>query len=332
MKLVDSSFRGVIQVYENNKVVFEHVNGFSDLPNKVVNTNNTRFASASAGKAFVAVAIMQLVESGRLRLESTLEEILKDIDFKGIDTGITVSQLLNHTSGIPDYFNEEILDEYEELWIDTPNYSIRSNEDLLPLFINMDMMYDKGTRFQYNNSGYVVLAMIIEEISGLKFDEFLKKNIFDVCEMTDTGYFELDQLPDRCSNNYIYLSNSDSYKTNIYSVDAKGTGAGGAFITVSDIHKFWNCFMSGNLVSKETVTEMITVKSVSDSGGCYGYGFWLSKAKNGSIIPAFQGSDPGVSFYTEYNTETNIISILVSNYGDNVWKEMKNIRESKYMR
>ena len=101
------------------------------------------------------------------------------------------------------------------------------------------MMYLKGEKFQYNNSGYVLLAMIIEKATGMDFDQYLKKNVFDVCGMNSTGYYELDRLPPKCANNYIYCADTDGYRTNIFSIDAKGTGAGGAFITVKDIINFW---------------------------------------------------------------------------------------------
>ena len=85
-----------------------------------------------------------------------------------------MEQLLNHTSGVPDYFDESVMEEYEELWVDFPNYKIRHNSDLLPLFITKQIMYPKGEKFQYNNSDYVLLAMIIEKISGMDFDQYLK--------------------------------------------------------------------------------------------------------------------------------------------------------------
>ena len=87
--------------------------------------------------------------------------------------------------------------------------------------INKPMMYPKGEKFQYNNSGYVLLAMIIEKVTGMYFDQYLKKNIFDVCGMESTGYYELDKLPAKCANSYIYCADTDDYRTNIFSVDAK---------------------------------------------------------------------------------------------------------------
>ena len=218
-------------------------------------------------------------------------------------------------------------------WVDYPNYKIRHNSDLLPLFINKPMMYPKGEKFQYNNSGYVLLAMIIEKVSGMYFDQYLKENIFDICDMKSTGYYELDKLPSKCANNYIYCADTKDYRTNIFSVDAKGTGAGGAFITVRDIINFWTNLLEGNLFSKALVSDMLSKQSGDGADaeeGYYGYGMWIIDNPNGRDIAYFQGCDPGVSFISEYNPNNEIISVLVSNYGDNVWREMRKIRETLY--
>lgn len=104
-----------------------------------------------------------MIERGRIKFDDTLGMLL-NIPLNDIDKDVTVKQLLNHTSGVPDYFDESVMDEYEELWIDYPNYKIRHNSDLLPLFINKPMMYPKGEKFQYNNSGYVTMQLTIAQI------------------------------------------------------------------------------------------------------------------------------------------------------------------------
>ena len=331
-ELPDSHFRGTIYIVQKNQILYESVTGFSDLPNEIPNTLETKFASASAGKVFVAVGILQLIEQGKINFNDTLEKFL-DIEFDTIDKTVTVKQLLIHTSGVPDYFDESIMDEYEDLWIDYPNYKIRHNRDLLPLFINKSMMYPKGEKFQYNNSGYVLLAMIIENVTGMYFDQYLKTNVFDVCDMKSTGYYELDRLPSKCANNYIYCADTNDYRTNIFSVDAKGTGAGGAFITVKDIVNFWTHLLEGKLLSKTLVSEMLCKQSgdgIDTEEGYYGYGVWIIDNPNGKDFAYFQGCDPGVSFISEYDPNNDIISVLVSNYGDNVWKEMRKVRKIFY--
>ena len=330
--MFDSNFRGNIYIIKDNEILYENVTGFADLANEVQNSLETKFASASAGKVFVAVAILQLIEQGKMQFEDTLGTLL-DMNLGQIDKDVTVRQLLTHTSGVPDYFDESVMEEYEELWIDYPNYKIRRNNDLFPLFMNKPMMYSKGEKFQYNNSGYVLLASIIEKVTGMYFDEYLQKNVFDVCDMTSTGYYELDRLPAKCASNYIWCEDTKSYRTNIFSVDVKGTGAGGAFITVKDIASFWNGLISGKLLSKEMVEQMLTKQSGDGSDeeeGYYGYGVWIIENENGMDIPYFQGCDPGVSFISEYNPNNNMISVFVSNYCDNVWKEMRKIRETFY--
>lgn len=258
--MFDSNFRGNIYIIKDNEVLYENATGYADLVNEVQNSLETKFASASAGKVFVAVAILQLIEQEKVHFEDTLGTLF-DIDLGQIDKDVTVRQLLAHTSGVPDYFDESVMEEYEDLWKDYPNYKIRHNDDLFPLFIDKPMMYPKGEKFQYNNSGYVLLAGIIEKVTDMHFDEYLQKNVFDVCDMTSTGYYELDRLPAKCASNYIWCEDTNSYRTNIFSVDVKGTGAGGAFITVKDIANFWSGLISGKLLSKAMVEQMLAKQS-----------------------------------------------------------------------
>ncbi|MDE7418023.1 MAG: beta-lactamase family protein [Lachnospiraceae bacterium] len=331
--MFDNNFRGNIYIIQNNKVIYEKTSGYADLANEIPNTLDTRFASASAGKVFVAVGILQLIEQEKIHFDDTLGKLL-DLEWHNIDRDVTVKQLLTHTSGVPDYFDESIMDEYEDLWKDYPNYKIRHNCDLLPLFINKSMMYPRGEKFQYNNSGYVLLAMIIEAVTGMEFDQYLKLRIFDICGMKSTGYYELDRLPAKCANSYIYCAETDNFRTNIFSVDAKGTGAGGAFITVPDIVRFWTNLLDQKLISRELVSEMLSKQS-GDGGNTneshYGYGLWIIDNPAGKDFAYFQGCDPGVSFISEYNPNNGMISVLVSNYGDNVWGEMRKIRGTYYV-
>ncbi len=323
--VIPSGFRGCACITQNGTAVLEKASGLSDLANNIPNTMQTRFATASAGKAFVAVAVLNLIERGKLHFEDTLCTLLA-LDWHQIDPGVTVRQLLTHTSGVPDYFDESIMDEYEELWIDFPNYRIRKNSDLLPLFLTKPMLYSKGSKFQYNNTGYVLLAMILEQITNQEFDEVLNELVFAPAEMCCTGYYELDRLPAHCANNYIF-DQDGRWRTNIFSVDAKGTGAGGAFTTVEDILNFWDSLKNYRLLSKAMTENMLRIHSGDDENedGKYGYGVWMFPRTDGSYFPYFQGCDPGVSFVSLLDRKTDTTAVLVSNYGDNVWKIMRNI-------
>ncbi len=313
-RLIDANFSGVVSVRQNGKTTFQKAYGYADLPNRIPNEVDTKFATASAGKAFVAAGVLKLIEQGRLDFDSAIGALL-DFDLKAIDRQITVRQLLTHTSGIPDYFDESVMDEYADLWRDFPNYRIRASADLLPLFIDKPMMYPPSERFQYSNSGYVVLGLIIEKVIGVPFDGYLADAVFKPCGMANTGYYELDRLPAKCANAYIYDEARGEHYTNIYSVDAKGTGAGGAFTTVVDVERFWDGLLGGAIISDSLVREMLTSQVDSRE---YGYGMWLSE-RGGALIPYFQGADPGVSFISSCDPQTRTTITLVSNFGSDVW-------------
>ena len=318
--LIPEDFNGAILVRKDNKEILKKSFGLRDLANSIPNEVNTKFATASAGKVFVAVAILQLIEKGELNFGDTIGKLLPGIDWGKIDKNITVEQLLNHTSGIPDYFDEEVMDDYTLLWESLPNYKVRVNRDLLQLFINKEMMYPTGEKFKYNNTGFIVLGIIIEELTKMPFDIYLKNNVFNPCDMKDTGYYELDRLPKNCANNYILDEEKNEFYTNIYGVEVKGTATGGAFTTVLDIEKFWDNLLKGSLVSLAMLEKMISTQA-SDDEDKYGYGIWLTDSGE----PFFQGHDPGVSFFTYFNRKTNLMVVLVSNFCDDVWEVAEKI-------
>lgn len=324
-KLIGKDFSGCISVKKKGIAIFEQAYGYGDMVNERKNNIDTKFATASAGKVFVAVGILQLIEKGKLNFNTTIGEIL-DIDFTTIDKEITIEQLLTHKSGIPDYFDESVMEEYDELWINFPNYKIRSSSDLLPLFIDKPMIYPRGERFEYNNTGFVVLGLVIEVIEKMPFDKYLKENIFDICNMNSTGYYELDRLPANCANNYIYDEKKQEYYTNIYSVDVKGTGAGGAFTTIADVERFWTGLLNNKLISNELKKNMLTVHSSSDYNDSYGYGIWINNDFSDGTLPYFTGSDPGVSFVSFYKLDEDVLVTIVSNFGDNVWRIMRELK------
>ena len=136
--------------------------------------------------------------------------------------------------------------------------------------------------------------------------------------MMDTGYFELDMLPAKCAFSYIYDKARKGYRTNIFSIDAKGSGAGGAFTTAVDVEKFWDALLSGSLVSPQML-QIMFAPQVEEN--CYGYGVWLLDGK----IPSFQGCDPGVNFITSLDVKNGVSITILCNVDCNVEKLHKNL-------
>jgi CubicO group peptidase (beta-lactamase class C family) len=175
---ISKDFNGVVFIKKNQEILLKRGFGFRMLPDEIPNEVDTKFASASASKVFVAMGILQLIEKGLIKLDTSLGEVLPR-DWKKIDSGLTIQQLLTHTSGIPDYFDESEMDSVAELFENRPSYNFRTPMDMVPLFLDKEMMYRPGERFQYNNTAFVVLALIIEEVAKMPFDAYLKKRYFN---------------------------------------------------------------------------------------------------------------------------------------------------------
>ncbi|WP_314059654.1 serine hydrolase domain-containing protein [uncultured Vagococcus sp.] len=315
--VASETFSGVIGLYQKDQTLLEMPYGFRDLPNQLENNRETLFGTASAGKAFVAVGIMTLIEAGSIQLTSTLAELLPD-DLGVVDREITIYELLTHTSTIQDYFDESIMEDYDELWQDFPNYRIRQNHDLYPLFIHKPVNPANRGKFQYNNSGFVMLASVIEAVTDKPFDEYLQVAVFEPAGMTRTGYYELDRLPANTASAYCFDEKTQAYYTNIYSVDVKGTGAGGCLTTVGDVRRFWQALLNDRLVSAVSREQMFT-QQATNGEEIYGLGFWLTEL-NGQLVPYFEGMDPGICFFSLYDVTREVNVIAISNKTDNVWQ------------
>ncbi|MCJ0933271.1 beta-lactamase family protein [Virgibacillus halodenitrificans] len=319
-------FSGVVYVQRKGKVEVEKSYGYANRSHSVKNNIDTRFGIASGCKLFTAIAICQLVEQDKLSFHSKLSECLP-YEFKHIDLGVTVHQLLTHTSGIPDYFDEEEMDDFEELWEQNPMYLLRKPADFLPMFSNKPMKFTPGEKFHYNNAGYILLGLIIEAISGMAFSQYVEKYIFRKAAMVDSGYFSLDSLPANTALGYIELP-GEEWKTNIYSLPVKGGPDGGAFVTAEDMTKLWSNLIHCKLLNEETTKILLSPMIQANKNVFYGYGVWISKNSTGEILKYHvMGYDPGVSFHSAYYPQSSFISTICLNKSEGAFEMMRLVEE-----
>ncbi|GFN31440.1 hypothetical protein PCURB6_17000 [Paenibacillus curdlanolyticus] len=233
-----------------------------------------------------------------------------EIKLGQLDPAITVHHLLTHTSGIPDYHDEEMMTGYEEIWTTVPMYHVTSPKCFLPLFQNHPMKFKPGTRFSYSNAGFIMLGLIVEQLTGLSFNDYVEQNIFQACGMNDSGYFRMDRLPERTALGYV--GNDDHWKTNQYSIPNVGGPDGGAYTTVYDLAKFWNALMNYQLLSKSLTERMLTPHAQDDEFIHYGYGVWMTMINNEIFKYFVMGGDPGVvmqsSYYPRLNAEAHVLA------------------------
>ena len=323
----ENDFSGTVLVQSGKKTLVEKSDGYANRSEEIVNSIDTRFGIASGCKLFTAIGICQLVEKGLLSFHTKLKDCLT-FSFPYFDQDITIHHLLTHTAGIPDYFDEELMDDFEELWIKNPMYHIRTLEVFLPLFQNQPMKLKVGERFHYNNAGYILLGLIIEQTSQVKFADYITENVFKKSGMTDSGYYEFDALPSKTALGYIDFPDG-TWKTNIYSLPVKGGSDGGAYVTVNDMAKLWDALMNHQLLSEEYTRHLLTphINTDDDYDQFYGYGVWINQNDNEVSKYHIMGYDPGVSFHSAFYPKTLIKSVVCSNKSEGAYDILKAIEE-----
>ncbi|MBN8203008.1 serine hydrolase domain-containing protein [Bacillus sp. NTK034] len=322
----NAGFSGVVLVKENEDMILQLAEGYADRANETSNNPGTRFGIASGCKVFTAVAICQLAEKGSISFETRFKDVLEDV-FPFFDETMTIHHLLTHSSGMPDYFDESVMDDFEDLWKERPMYLLNHLRDFLPMFQNKKMMFKPGERFHYNNAGYILLGLIIEKKAGMSFQDYIQSHIFEPCGMKDSGFFRFDSLPGNTAIGYIDNEEDGTWRTNIYSLPIRGGSDGGAYVTAQDMTLFWEALCKNKLLSEEYTEKLMSPHAKTDENDYYGYGLWISK-KNGSIFKYhLMGYDPGVSFHSAYYPESGITLVVPSNKSYGPFKIMGEIEK-----
>lgn len=329
---IDHKFSGTVYVRDDHHPLVELSQGYANRSDELLNNIFTRFGIASGCKIFTSVAICQLVECGKLSFDTKIRDIT-GLDLSNLDGKITVHHLLTHTSGMPDYYDEEEMDNFEDLWREKPMYHIRSLPDFLPLFKNKPMKFEVGTRFHYNNAGYIVLGLIVEAVTKRPFTEYVQEYIFAKAGMSRSGYYEMDALPSNTAIGYID-SPEGTWKTNIYSLPAKGGSDGGAFVSAIDMVKFWEALMNHALLGPSVTQQMLTAHTmVDDEVNYYGYGVWIAKNTEDQVLKYHvMGYDPGVNFRSGYYPHKSITVVICSNQSSGAYDVMRCIEDSEIWR
>ncbi len=328
----EHGWSGVLHVQGGGEVLAAVAAGLANRSEGIPIAMDTRFQLASGCKAFTAVAICQLVAERRLGFDSLLADCLHE-SFPAFDSGVTVGQLLSHTSGIPDYFDEESGADYADLWKERPMYGMESPADFLPMFGGLAQKFKPGTRFEYNNAGYILLGLIVERLRGRSFAECIQSHLFDPAGMWDSGYFPLDRLPERSAQAYIDLADG-TWKTNIYSVPKVGGPDGGAFSTARDMTRFWKALADGRLLERSVVQAMATPAAREEEwpkGPQYGMGIWLIPSAQEPLTIERQfvcGWDPGVSCLSTHSASEDLTVTILTNGNYSYWKVHKAVVEA----
>jgi CubicO group peptidase (beta-lactamase class C family) len=170
-----------------------------------------------------------------------------------------------------------------------------------------------GERFAYNNGGYIVLAVLIDRLSGIGFHGWVEREVCSRAGLSRTGYLRSDDLPGDAALGYLF---DDGNRTNLLHLPVRGNGDGGIYSTVDDLHRFWCALVAGTIVRPGLVRSMITPRNLSNEGLRYGLGCWLHPT--GPAILA-EGYDAGVSMRSIHDPATKTTATVLANSSEGAW-------------
>lgn len=327
-KAKETDFYGIISINKNNKNIFNNAYGYRNINDEIYNNLETKFGIASGTKLFTALGIGTLIEKNHITLDTEIEDILTEpISF--IDKKATIKNLLTHTSGIYDYYDEEIITDYDNYFVETPWFKLETPTDYLPLFRNKKMKFKPNERVSYSNGGYVLLGIIIEKISNKLYRDYIKDYVLKPAGMNDSGFYAFNALPKNTALGYKMYN--DHYVTNIYNIPIRGGGDGGLYATNSDLIKFWKNFFSYKIISRKIFENFITPHVDIWNGVKYGLGLYITEINNKKVY-FLEGSDTGVGSHSKYIPEEDLIINILSNKTDGqreIVNTFKNILEFK---
>lgn len=291
-------------ILQNDKVIYENAVGLADLGRKIPLSPKTNFRMASVTKQFTAMAILLLEKQGKLSLEDPLSRFFPD--FAPAGRAMTIRQLLTHSSGICDY---------EEVIPDTQTAQL-SDADVLSLIKNIDRSYfTPGESFRYSNSGYCLLALIVEKASGRSFAGFLEAEIFRPLGMKHTCVYEAGKpIPNRA---FGYARNG---KGEVVFSDQSTTSAtkgdGGVYTSLRDYLKWHRALMKNKLIDLEQALDRMKT-TMPGRTGFYGAGWFFNPTPAGRPEMFHSGSTCGFSNMVVRNPAKGVLVLYFSNLADN---------------
>ncbi len=300
-------FHGSVLVAKNGKLIFSKQYGYADFGKKIKLDNQNTFQLASVSKQFTAASILILFEKGLLKLDDKVTKYYPDFPYEDV----TIRHLLNHTSGLPQYFYLA-----EKEW---KKEKAPTNAEMMEMMAEFKLQhyFKSGSRFDYSNTGYFVLASLVEKISGKSYPDFVEEHIFKPLDMTNSYVYRFEQ--DGIVDNQLYGFRIYRGWRHIKipgTVNDAITGDKNVYSTAEDLFKWINGLNSGKIISKSTLDQMYT-KGLTKYGKKvpYGFGFRIDDKDVEKVVYHYgkwNGFATSIKQYTD--SEITIITLEHSNF------------------
>jgi CubicO group peptidase (beta-lactamase class C family) len=305
-KLADADvFSGTVLLAKDGKPVFQGAYGLANKDFNVPNKIDTKFNLGSMNKMFTAVAVAQLVEKGKLSYDDQLSKFIPEFPDAASAQKIRIKHLLSHTSGLGGYFSER--------WAKMSRSSVRTVDDMMAIAKQDEKLkFEPGSKWQYSNTGMLVLGKVIEIVSGKSYFDYIAENVTGPVGMANTGCFELDRVNTNLAVGYDkqYTEKGIEWSNNIFEHVMRGGPQGGCYSTVEDLLRFDQALRSNKLISAETFKTLASPKPELNSPN-YGYGFQVWPAENAA---GHGGGFTGINSNLEIWIGSGWSAIVMSNY------------------
>ncbi|RZJ89772.1 MAG: class A beta-lactamase-related serine hydrolase [Chryseobacterium sp.] len=311
------SFNGNVLIAEKGKVILEKSYGFADAATQKKLNPQSVFELASVSKQFTAMGIVLLKKRGKLNYDDPISKYLPEIAFY---EGVTIRNLLTHTSGVPDYL---YVDLFREKW---DKNKIATNADVIKEFAKYQppLDFQPNEKSQYSNTGYALLASIIERVSKQTYGQFLKANIFDPLRMKHTFIYRRLYAPEKIKN-YAQAYGTDSLLNYVsaYGIENKFTtynyldgvvGARTVSSNLEDLLKWDRALYTDQLINVDDRKEIfVSLKTKNGKENDYGFGWVVSQNEKYGKIVNHSGSWAGYITYIERHPDSDKTIILLQN-------------------
>ena len=291
-----NQFSGSVLVAKGNRLLLNEAYGYASYEFNIKNTPEVKFRTGSLTKGFTAVAILQLVENNKLKLNDKLSAYIPD--YPSGDE-ITIKHLLTHTSGIPNHTEFDDFNKERRVF----HYNIT---ETIKTFKNKPLEFNPGKKFSYSNSNYILLGFIIEQVSNMSYAEYIEENIFEPLEMRNSGY----ERPEKIIRNMArgYRLQNDEIMNAKYRNMSNAHASGALYSTTGDLYKWDRALYTEKLISKESRELMFT--PFKDH---YGFGWGIVHVFDRKMI-AHSGEIDGFSSNISRFPDEDVCIIILSNF------------------
>jgi D-alanyl-D-alanine carboxypeptidase len=282
----EDEFSGAVLVAKDGRLLFSRAYGSADRDQRIPNTVRTRFRIGSMNKMLTAVAILQLVEAGKVKLTAPLGTYLPGYPNRDVATKVTIHHLLTHTGGTGDIFGPDF---------DAHRNELRALADYVKLYGKRGLDSDPGSSWAYSNYGFILLGAVIEKVTGQSYYDHVQAHIYAPAGMTRSGSLpEHRPVPDR-SIGYMKTPATSAWLPNTDTLPYRGTSAGGGYSTVDDLARFALALLSHKLLSPDSTKRLISGKVETGPGPRYAYGFEDARDADGNGSVGHGGGAPGMN-------------------------------------